>query len=231
MLSVYELMERQVEALFTHNAAGRIVLTNEPGGSRAPRFFLSRTAMGNVWRLRDDIPEDVAARLALIAAREPVDAALPIAPHLAPEMLACLDDGTAVASGSGGPAFSFGGQIPTQHGATLVDQGNTAVLERFAWLVAEIDQRQPCFAVVRDGIAVSICMSARRTKRAAEAGVDTLEAYRGHGYATAVTAAWALAVRAEGLTPLYSTGWENTASRGVARRLGLIQYGADWSVP
>jgi hypothetical protein len=146
-------------------------------------------------------------------------------------MLACLHDGTTAVSGSGGPAFSFGDQIPTPSGTLLVDRSNTSVLEQFAWLMAEIDERQPCFAVVRDGIAVSICISARRTKRAAEAGVDTLEAYRGHGYATAVTSAWALAVRAEGLTPLYSTGWENAASRGVARRLGLIQYGADWSVP
>jgi len=231
VLDVYELIELQVEALFTHDAVGRIVRNNEPNGPPAVRFFLGRTAEGNLWRLGHDVPTSVADRLASVAAREPVDAAIPMVPHLAQEMLACFDDGTTAVSRSGGPAFYFGEQIPTPSGALFVDRSNASVLEQFAWLVSEVEERQPCFAVVRDGIAVSICISARRTGRAAEAGIDTLDAYRGNGYVTTVTAAWALAVRAEGLVPLYSTSWENAASRGVARRLGLVQYGVDWSVP
>jgi hypothetical protein len=36
-------------------------------------------------------------------------------------------------------------------------------------------------------------------------------------------------VRRENRIPLYSTSWDNAASRGVARRLGLVLYGADLS--
>ena len=46
----------------------------------------------------------------------------------------------------------------------------------------------------------------------------------------AAVAAWALAVRKEGRIPLYSTSWDNLASRSVARKLDLILYGTDFSI-
>jgi predicted GNAT family acetyltransferase len=60
--------------------------------------------------------------------------------------------------------------------------------------------------------------------------VETLEGYRGRGHAPAAVAAWARAVRATGRIPLYSTSWDNLASQAVARKLGLIPYGADFSL-
>ena len=85
-------------------------------------------------------------------------------------------------------------------------------------------------ALVEDGAAVSLGFSARLTTRVAEAGVNTVEAYRGRGYAPTVVTAWAHAIRATGRIPLYSTSWDNRASRAVARKLGLVQYAADLSV-
>ena len=102
--------------------------------------------------------------------------------------------------------------------------------EVFPTLAADLPDRQPCLAIVREGRLASICFSARNTPDAAEAGLETMEAFRGHGYATAVTAAWAQAVRAEGRIPLYSTDWDNRASRAVARKLGLVLYGADLTI-
>ena len=40
-------------------------------------------------------------------------------------------------------------------------------------------------------------------------------------------AAWAQAVRTQGGIPLYSTSWDNRASRAVAHNLGLSLYGED----
>ncbi len=84
-----------------------------------------------------------------------------------------------------------------------------------------------CMAVVRDGAAVSVCFSSRIGPWATEAEVETLPDFRGRGYAAAVTAGWGLAVQAAGSIPLYTTSWENFASQGVARRVGLTMYGAD----
>jgi RimJ/RimL family protein N-acetyltransferase len=75
-----------------------------------------------------------------------------------------------------------------------------------------------------------VCFCARITALAAEAGVETVEAFRGQGYASIAVAGWADAVRRRGLIPLYSTSWENVASQGVARKLGMIHYGDDWSI-
>ncbi|MGO9606910.1 MAG: GNAT family N-acetyltransferase [Candidatus Binataceae bacterium] len=81
------------------------------------------------------------------------------------------------------------------------------------------------------GYPVSVCFCANRNSDPAiEAGVETAAAFRGRGFAPRVTAAWACAIRASGRIPLYTTDWSNTASRAVARKLGLIQYASDWSL-
>jgi hypothetical protein len=80
------------------------------------------------------------------------------------------------------------------------------------------------FAALADGLVAATCVSARESALAAEAWVRTLPVARGHGYATRVTAAWALDVRRRGKTPFYSYSRENHASAGVARALGLIPF-------
>ena len=133
-----------------------------------------------------------------------------------------------IAVETGGPAYRFPESVAQSHEVVQVTDANTAVVRNtYPWLYDALAAWGPCFAVVRDGAAVSICFSSRIGARACEAGVDTLPAFRGRGYASAVTAAWGTSVRAAGLIPLYSTGWDNLASQGVARRLGLIKFGAN----
>jgi predicted GNAT family acetyltransferase len=74
-----------------------------------------------------------------------------------------------------------------------------------------------------------MCFSSRTSAYAAEAGVETAPEFRGRGYASAVVTRWAEVVRQSGRRPLYSTSWDNLASQGVAKKLGLILYGEDCS--
>ncbi|HET9111792.1 MAG TPA: GNAT family N-acetyltransferase [Ktedonobacterales bacterium] len=80
------------------------------------------------------------------------------------------------------------------------------------------------FAALADGVVVATCVSARESALAAEAWVRTTPAARGRGYATRVTAAWALDVRWRGKTPFYSYARDNRASAGVARSLDLVSF-------
>ncbi len=133
-----------------------------------------------------------------------------------------------------GPAYLIpeGPQAPTD--AVLLTKEKGRMLEAgFPWilphLTAEVDIG-PVTAAVVNGSAVSICYCARLSPLAAEAGVETLDAMRGRGHATAAVAAWATALRRRGLLPLYSTSWENLASQRVAEKVGAVCYGEDWEI-
>jgi hypothetical protein len=66
------LAERRVEALFRHDMRGRLVEISQWEGGVAPRFFLMRTGAGAFARFRHDVPDDLAARLSALCAREPL---------------------------------------------------------------------------------------------------------------------------------------------------------------
>jgi RimJ/RimL family protein N-acetyltransferase len=128
----------------------------------------------------------------------------------------------------GGPVYHFPESIPQAIDVVQLTEDNVELVrETFPWLLHELAEWWPCFAMVRDGDAVSICFSSRIGPRACEAGVQTLPDFRGRGYAAAVTTAWGASILSSGRIPLYSTSWENLASQGVARRLGLILVGSD----
>jgi hypothetical protein len=229
-----DLLQIHIEALFLHDADGRICWVNEPGGDRAPRFFLGRTSEGNLWRFRDDVPEHVARRLEELATAELISDDLRRTPRNLPAFQLALGHDLTAEPTYFGPAYRFPEALPTPVTVTRITRSNLDLLQP---MVADLENiqrtleaREPMMAVVRSGSAVSLCYSSRLTERVAEAGVETLESYWGRGHASAVVMAWARAVRATGRVPLYGTTWDNHASQGVARKLGLIQYGADLSL-
>jgi RimJ/RimL family protein N-acetyltransferase len=129
------------------------------------------------------------------------------------------------------PAFGFPEEIPQATGITIIDR--LELLERYfrGWTADEIPSCSPIVAVMEGGYPVSVCFCATGDSApAVEAGVETAADFRGRGFATRVTTAWASAIRAAGRIPVYSTDWDNLGSRGVARKLGLVQYASDWNI-
>jgi RimJ/RimL family protein N-acetyltransferase len=218
------LMRLHVDALFTRDAHGDLLRVNEPNGAAAPRFFLGQTTEGLFLRFRADVSEETRRELADAASLEVLND-LPATPETYQEI---LGNTAAVEKTWSGPVFSFPEALPVGDETIVITDDSAHYLRPHlaAWL-GDVHSCAPLVALVIDDAAVAICGSVRITDHACEAGVETTAAARGRGYAGKVVSAWARAIRAAGKTPLYSTSWENNASRAVARKLGLTQFGTD----
>jgi GNAT superfamily N-acetyltransferase len=182
------------------------------------------------------VPIKTVAELRALLAAEPVGAALDGTPPLTAERVrAVLAADRPLGAEWRGPAFAFPANIsgPTlgeEARVVLVDASNSGIAGSFGLAAADFPLALPCTTVLHRGEAAAVCHAARRTATAAEAGVRTLPGFRGRGFGAAAVAAWAGEARRLGLVPLYSCAWENAASRGVARRLGLRLYAEDWHI-
>jgi hypothetical protein len=237
MISDWDLMRLHVSALYRHDDRNRLLAVNESGAHRPddpppPRLFLGRTRAGHLWRYRHDLPESAIAELEGMLRGEPVAADLSHPPQCLLTLQAALARDAPLAGMWSGPAWRFPDEIPAfEHEVVPVTPANDALVRPdFPLLADDLPWCQPCLAVVADGRLASLCFSSRNTPIAAEAGVNTVEEFRGRGYAPAVVGAWGQAVRSEGRIPLYSTSWDNLASRSVARNLGMVLYGTDFSI-
>jgi hypothetical protein len=227
------LMSIRVETDFTIDARGRLVASNEPHvGSRrpAPQLFLGLTRDGHLVRFGATVPDALAQDLAAFLEHVLIPGELTLPPATASTIRAMLERHAAVTLESSGPAYRFPA-MPAPDGdvVQLTRENRALARETYPWLEDELPAWQPCFAAVEGGRAVAACFTARLGPAAAEAGVYTIEGCRQRGYAAAVTSAWGQEIHASGLIPLYSANWTNEASRGVARRLGLIPFGTDAS--
>ncbi len=234
-----EWMELHLRSLYHHDRNDRIVWTRQPNGWPSPLFHLGRTRLANLWRFRDDLEPAAIRELARLAGKEgPLPEGHP-PPERMEAIRSVLRSAVELVVEWRGPAFRFPPEIQAPDPGALpvvaVTAENQALLqESFADTIPELAERQPCIAAVDGEQAVSMCYAARPLEvkgcepcRAAEAGVETVAAYRGRGLAPRVVAAWGRAVRAQGGEPMYSTSWDNRASRAVARKLGLVFYGED----
>jgi len=227
-----ELMVIQSEALFTHDGHGRLLCINEPETNvPAPRLFLGRTRIGNIWRFRADLPDDLTSELEKLCADEPVIDDLKTPPRHQDEYQRLLEKHAPVKKFSSGPAYYFEDYPEPATPLVAIIEANSELLRGgFEDCLEEVPTWQPFIAAVENNRAVSVCRSVRITAAAHEAGVETLPEFRGRGYAKDVVAGWALAVKSLGAVPLYSTSWDNVASQAVARKLGLKLFGADFDI-
>jgi RimJ/RimL family protein N-acetyltransferase len=228
MVNDKELMRLHVEALFTLTDTRRLLSVNEPGGAAAPRFFIGWTKDGNAWWFRHDLDAALVEDLNALSRSQPIQLIGGASPSSAAPFIDLLAREGRAPKTWEGPAFSFPSELPDNNLAIRVTSENAEVLEPFldAWrgdVVAGI----PMTAVLEDGKAICVCCSVRITPQAHEAGVETHPDFRGRGYAARAVAAWGRTVRAMERVPLYSTSWENTSSRTLAKKMGLIQFGTD----
>lgn len=229
-----ELARMQADALYAHDANNRLLRVNEPDPEGpAPRFFMVRTLSGNLWRTRYDLPSDLTTELEMFAADEPVAgdlSELQEPPHHLAEYTELLEQHAPLGSMSIGPAYYLPELAPPSGTALITPENRSRLQLYFPYTLSRLVERSPVVVVVEDGVAVAACYSARITAQAAEAGVDTIEGYRGRGYAVQTVRGWAAGIRETGKVPLYSTSWENRASQAVAAKLGAVLYGVDLGI-
>ncbi len=214
-----------LQTLFSLDDDKRIVGTREPDPSPGPKFSLIRGKRDRAWAVRSDVPQHLAEELDALARDEPPVADFRDAPVNAERYLSLIDGRV-----DSGPAFEFPDEIATASGTVFIEDADQLDYHFAGWTKDEIPFRTPIVALIDNGHAVSVCFCARRTDVTAEAGVETAVEYRSRGFATQVTAAWGLAIRASGRVPLYNTSWDNHASLAVARKLGLSMYASTWSI-
>ena len=231
-MSDLEKIKKHLDALFIYDERGRL---QQPRMGRvpdtsypAPRFFIGRSTEGNTWRYRGDVTDELIDKL------EPLAATIPFFSGPGtdlPEVVALRDALAAqhpIESFWCGPAFYFPKNIDAPTAPVAITTQNADLLHpHFTDSIEQLADTAPLYAAVLDRVAVCTCESVRIAGGVHEAGLETAAAYRGQGLAPRVTAAWANAVRTAGDEPLYSTSWENAASRRVAEKLGLIPYGED----
>ena len=151
-----ELFEIQIEAAFTHDAAGRIIADNEPDGEPAPRFLFCRLREGNRWRVGHDVPEATASRLSELAASEAVSDDLRALPDNLDAMLETLNRDAEASLKPGGPAYYFPAEIPAPTGVTRITYANIELVRQ---MIPGFEQGEPSWAMVVDDKTVSVCHS------------------------------------------------------------------------
>ena len=229
---LFRLVDQHVDALYINDDQRRITACRNSPHAPIPRVHLVRTAAGNRWWLGARLAPALVDPLERLLSAEPTVADLEALPPHIDEVEALLATDTPSTHSYRGPAFVFPAAIAPASDVVLVEQAepDPRFIEPFAWVRDCQQSDHPIAVRFVDGVAAAVCHSARDGASAYEAGVDTAEPYRNQGHASAVVAEWARAVRARDRIPMYSTDWTNTASRGVARRLGLVIYAEDWNL-
>lgn len=216
------LLGELAETMFTSDERGRLT-------GQAPHLHLLRTPESLICRCHADLADEPADALDGLARRprgRPSEWAREYADYAR-----VLSSVAPLRAQRAGLLYGFPVQSERGHGAVSIGKDNAELL------VGGLDEWRPgvaaglpMMAIVADGRAVSICASVRASSSAHCAGVETLPTYRGRGFARHAVAAWAKAVRATGAVPFYGTTFDNDASQGVARRLGLGLIGSEFSI-
>ena len=232
-MSVLRLAERRLAGRYRCDARGRLL--PEQGADRAepPRFHLVRTAFGNLWRLRADVPRATAIRLARLAGREaPLGGALAPPERLNFMRQALEDDAPIVVEHVGsvlvypraGPDVGGGREAvrPLRPGdADALHPGLAS-----CGVDAERLARPDCLGSWSGGRVVAVAHTRWGDgDEVGEVWVASAPTERGKGHARALVAAWCRRLRASGRTPLLSD--LGAEAEGTLQRQGFGELGED----
>ncbi len=215
LLNIEELVRLQLELECIGVAAGQtLVRIAGPDPDTIARFYIVRSIDGYYSFLRSDLPASLRKSLAALVIGEAFGDQELVLPLLAPHA----------------PCNNISHFITYVFPDSLSDgdHPNAVRLTDAHWrLLRKYDpkidlQRHTAFALIADDQIVSTCESSRENARAGEAWVRTIPRFRNRGYARQVTAAWAHYLKQQGKVPFYSHRPNNTASRALAKSLGLI---------
>jgi len=227
----FDLVLKRINALYRRDGRGRLISINQWNGGVAPRFYLMRTAESVICRFGANLPDDLVSRLEELCIHEANGEPPGKLPARYGQYLNLLTSHAPVDRIWAGPAYMFAQVVPTDGSPIPISDDNAHLLrDGFEDWLPDVPHRQPFVAMIEDGRAVSICASVRISDAVHCAGVETHVGHRHRGYAASAVAGWAMAVRARGATPFYSTSWENHASQRVAARLGLSLVGVDFHI-
>jgi hypothetical protein len=221
------LLEQHAGVLFRMDHHERLIGLNEPGDDVPPRLFLARGEITHRIWFGAGVGEATIEACHAISRELPSWNGQQPGASLYDSLRAAVALEAPIVDETNGPAYRFGERvdIPIDTDARVIDAASAQLLDsNFPYTRSVLAFRSPVVGVVIDGSVVSACYCARKRPNACEAGVDTIEPYRGRGFAPLVASAWRDAVEAEGSEPLYSTSWDNVASRAVAAKLRLIPY-------
>lgn len=237
-----ELIEIQVATMFVPAPSGRILRENDPDCSPGPRMYLGGCETGNVLRLRHDVGDETARAIAALAAEEPPLRERDSTPRHLEDYVQLLDAEGPVRERALGLVYQLPNDVGAEGGRDLtLVKSDTADGDR---LVAEFAQGgmpqslvdigfvaveefwPPWCVALSEGEIASIAFAARIGPAGADAGVNTVPAFRGRGFAARVTAGWASHPALGGRALCYSTDRTNIASQRVAEKLRLRLLGA-----
>jgi hypothetical protein len=227
-----DLLRLELETLWETDGAGRLVATRSRVVSAAPVLVVAAGQGALVWETSAEVGPAERDALAACLERRGVAASAPApgwAPALADELIAELAARRPVRPAVGGPSYLFDRPLEAPAGFELRSSTDRDADEVTARLpAADRDLTAPWVIALITDEPAAVCMTARSTLRAVEPGVWTYEPHRRQRLGAALTAAWSSLVADR--TAFYSTGWDNVASQGVARRLGLRPIGQWWQV-
>ena len=195
----------------------------------APLFYLGRSSGHHEIRFHQQVPHPLRDRILKLVKNEANDRDMPVQLDQYLDTLKAVSPDLVVWLG---PAYCFSElSQPDAPQIQLVTQENAQILEAQMddWL-ADVDHEQPMVAWLESGSAVGVCARVRQSDGAMVAGIEVVPSARRRGIGEQLAKTWAAEVMALGKIAMYSTSSDNTASKGLANRLGLRFLGTDFHI-